>query len=167
MVGNEINRLTEEVSLIRRDIFSGVVNLKIPITFNEMHKSLLALKFSANDLEKVEVFSNNDFSVSLVCKLVEQSSSFKIKDIIDQTRDRLRAIPSIEIMNNEVKQVNGKEVAIIEFNSNASSIYNLIFTTIIEGKIFIGTFNCNDKHISKWKSVGKEILNSIQIGCIE
>ncbi len=161
----KINKLIQEIALINQEFFSGIVSLDIPKSFNELPTHILEKKYPQSDLSRVEVFSNDDFSIGLVFKLIENPSSFSVEDIINQTLQRFEPIPSIEILSGRVRQINKKDIAVIEFSSQAidSSIYNLMFITVINDKTFIGTFNCTYENIDEWKPLAKDMLSSIKI----
>ncbi len=75
------------------------------------------------------------------------------------------SIPSAKWVSSGVKVINGRKVGYLELVTPAidQEIYNLMFFTDVNGKLFLATFNCLEKERSTWQHTAHQILNSLKV----
>lgn len=147
---------------------NGKLKIKVPSSFKLMNEQLLRAKYPQGNLNNVKGYSNENATINLL--LNNQGNPLQnknLKGVLYQTLDTFKRVPGLVIENSGIQNINGHDIVVIEFNSQAvdSSVYNIMFITAIDGKTFIGTFNCTINHLNEWKSIGREILDSIKIDC--
>lgn len=147
---------------------SNRLEIKVPSSFKLMDEQLLRAKYPQGNLNNVKGYSNENATINLL--LNNQGNPLQnknLKGVLYQTLDTFKRVPGLVIENSGIQNINGHDIVVIEFNSQAvdSSVYNIMFITAIDGKTFIGTFNCTINHLNEWKSIGREILDSIKIDC--
>ncbi len=175
-VSNSLKKVKEEnqidirgkngdISLVYKDVLSGALRIKIPQTFVPMSREDIKVKYPQANPDNITVYSNQRGTINILLNISDVLLENELSSVLFQTTERLKKVKGLSIEKSEVKKINNKEVAIIAFNSQAvdTRIYNLMFITDINGKTFTGNYNCTYEHLSKWKDIGAEIVNSLVV----
>lgn len=151
-------------SLQERTILSGKMGISLPTSFQPMNEGLLAIKYPVDGRRPTEVYSNENGSVNVAFNHTQNRVTVEelpqIKTVLEQQFNN----PQVELLGSEVKEINGREYILLEMITPAADarIYNLMFVTSLEERLFIGTFNCTEALRERWELVGREIVNSIK-----
>ena len=84
----------------------------------------------------------------------------------NDVRQILQAMnPSIEWLDDSVKDIGGRQVAFFTFVTPmlGTSVYNLSFFLALEHRILTGSFVCGDREFKGWKEVFQQMLASIEV----
>ncbi|HKG05648.1 MAG TPA: hypothetical protein VKB19_04285 [Pedobacter sp.] len=152
--------------LTRRTILNDKVQLLLPEDFVPMDKSTLDIKYPRAGNRPTLVYTNKNASVNIAFNLTAQPlDQTQLPQLQKQLTTQISSIPGSQLLKNEIKELNGSKVTLIEFMSQAinSKIYNIMFVTVVGGKAMIGSFNCTEKEVPEWKPVSKQIVESIKL----
>lgn len=124
-------------------------------------------------------YSNLNFFVSLILTdksletnlLINHMTEYELnnedipafKDI--QLEKIKKRYPTAKFLENSIKQINGKKVAVIKTITPADdqTIFNYLVITNLEGKVLLLTFNCLEKDLSLWKKPADKIMSSLKL----
>ena len=154
------------ISYDNMNFYNGSVEIKVPSDFEVMDESTFRIKYPRQNPTTTTAFSNDRTTINFLLNLNPRPlNQENLATYHSQTLQGISQLNGIEIESSGIKEVNGKKVAFIAFNSKAidTQIYNLMFFTDLNGQTLMCTYNCTYEHLKLWKSVGEEILNSIVV----
>lgn len=159
---DDMKRTEDEETFYRTIAFYGEkVKISIPNDFSEMHETIKSIKYPQNSPDIV--YSNKETTVSVAFQLMSKKM-FK-EDLPKAQQVFAQQLKSTHPDNFDtyIQTINNKQYAIFEFISNAidTKIYNLMFVTDIDNRLFVGTFNCTENLKDEWESRFKEMLYSL------
>lgn len=156
----------EKITFEERTFFDGKIKAYIPKEFGDMDEEIVKLKYPSERRAQV-ILSDLEGVVSILFNYT--GSSIK-EEYISEFKDEMKSMigksnASIIFGETGVKEISGKKVGYFEFVSPAidTDMYNLMFFCEIEGKVFIGTFNCTEELSVDWKYVAKAVMKTITI----
>jgi len=144
-------------------IYSDKVTVGIPKEFEEMPKEMAELKYPGENRPQF-IYSDEDGSISVAFSHTDNSIGEKdIEPLVDQMKEMYQSAASEWIDSGSVKS-NGKKFGFIEFKINLvdTEVYNYIFFTDLDGKMFMGTFNTVVEKLDEWKPTAKDVLNAVK-----
>jgi hypothetical protein len=152
----------EKIELTKMNILDGKVEILIPSSFKIMSEEWLKLKYP-NENRPSLVYTNDDGSVDVGFRYTELVGN------LPELRDNLKSAftnlyPSAKWYRCGIEGINGKEAVVLEFISPAidTEIYNLLWITILDGKLMFSTFNCTKKQLGDWKEAAGRIMGSFR-----
>jgi hypothetical protein len=153
----------EKVELKDVELVPDRLEIAIPSTFNKMSEDMKKMKYP-NPNPPSLVYTNAQGSTNIAFS--QMQAAVKDEQIV-QFKDGLkRSIKTNakEWYNDGVTKINGKNIAYLEFLSEAANekIYNHMMLMELDNKLVIMSFNCLEKDKQDWKPVVKEIMNSLK-----
>ena len=148
-------------------LLDNKVEISAPKVLTKMPDEMWKIKY--HDLPRPEVaLSDENGEINLLIDLTKQPAT---EDLITSYKDfRIANLKKtrtdIKIIQDGVKNINGKKVGFIKFSSQATDqvgIFNFYFFTVANGKILFFNFNCTEKLQTTWEKTADEILNSLKI----
>ena len=147
------------------ELYSGRLQIKLPLEFGLMSEEIKKAKYPTSDPKAITVCTNKESTINILFELSKNPLQQEgLPNILYQIKSEFSKIPAIQLENAEIQLINGKDVVVIEFLSEAidGKIYNLMFITDIDGYTFTSNFNCTIENMAEWKPIGKQILNSLK-----
>lgn len=157
---------TAKAELKPRQIINGRIIVSLPVGFRLMEKQVADLKYPTVENRFNEIYTDKYAEINVAFNhTFNKTASGDLPKIMESIVNEFQQIPEINLIEHKVEKVNGNTFFLIEFTSEAidARIYNIMIGTVLDGRMLIGTFNCTDKHRSRWESIGKEIINSIKL----
>lgn len=153
------------VELESRLIEEGKLELLMPKDWKPMSDELIRIKYPRSRPPKV-VYSDKTGGISLAFNHTESKASpeqlelyFKVlKQSLEQ------AFPEAQWEASGFREINGKKIGYFKVTSEAidTPIFNYLFFTDVDGRLFIGTFNCVEKKAAEWKPIAEQIVSSVK-----
>lgn len=164
-------RNNEQPHLISESLENGFVlgkeiKILLPQSFKQMSDQELATKYPRSGSLPQEAYSNAAGTVSLAFNHTSNTlSPADLPDFRQSFARQFKGTLGIEFKGSSIKNINGRDFAILEFISPAmdTNIYNLMFLTSLDNRLLICTFNCVQGEMEKWKPTCQQILNSVQV----
>lgn len=157
LTGEAENKVEERL------FFDGKLKMLFPATFEEMDYDVMLAKYDKNNLPSF-VYTNDDNSVNCVINFTENPSSLdKLPEYASIFSRRLES-DEVKVYKSEIETINKRDFLVLEFQTPAkeSSLYNYMAIGVLDSRLFMVTFNCLEEKEAGWKSIGKEIINSIK-----
>lgn len=155
-----------DIPLEIKTVLDGKISLKIPAGFEIMDEDFLKIKYPTGNRPAV-AYTNETGGINVAFNHTQNpASQEQLPQYQEQFVKTFKAIyKGAEWHGSGIREVNGRKVGHVELITQAadSKIYNLIFFTDVEGKLLICTFNCMEKHLGDWSSVGHEIMRSLKV----
>jgi hypothetical protein len=142
------------------------LKILLPQSFKQMSDQELATKYPRSGSLPQEAYSNESGTVSLAFNHTSNKlSPADLPDFRQSFARQFKGTLGIEFKGSSIKNINGRDFAILEFISPAmdTNIYNLMFLTSLDNRLLICTFNCVQSEMGKWKPTSQQILNSVQV----
>lgn len=156
----------ENTEFEERSFFEDKIKVYIPKEFEKMDEEIVKLKYPSERRAQV-ILSDLGGIISI---LFNYTNSTIKEEYISEFKDEMKAMigksnASIIFGETGVESISGKKIGYFEFVSPAidTDMYNFMFFCEIEGKVFIGTFNCTEELSIDWKVVAKAIMRTITI----
>ncbi len=154
------------ITLEKMSLLDGKLIVDLPKSFDLMSKEMLATKYPASNRPTL-VYTNQDGSVNFAFNhTFNDIPKDKLPEVLPAFVKQFNSIyPQIEWFKKDVVKVNGKNFVVLEFITPAtdSKIYNIMYITVLEGRMLMSTFNCLESQKNKWELKAKESLNSVII----
>jgi hypothetical protein len=142
------------------------IRVLMPKSFKQMSDQELEIKYPRSGSLPQEAYSNESGTVSLAFNHTSNKlSPADLPDFRQSFARQFKGTLGIEFKGSSIKNINGRDFAILEFISPAmdTNIYNLMFLTSLDNRLLICTFNCVQSEMEKWKPTSQQILNSVQV----
>lgn len=154
--------------LEKTKLLDNKIEMLVPKSFHVMTEAEYKIKYP-NPKRKVSlILTDKDLEVNLV---IDHLKQYDLAD--DQIEDfknaQLTAIqkshPEGKVIENGVKEVNGKKVGYFKIITQASDqkIFNYFIFTNLEEKVLLMTFNCIEKLKPTWEKSIDEMIASFKI----
>ncbi|NQZ84152.1 MAG: hypothetical protein HRU03_00390 [Nanoarchaeales archaeon] len=162
----EIKDNTIGSPLMKKELFSGDLEIKIPSSFEIMDDEIAQIKYPSINRPEL-IYTNSDGSTNLAFKRTESSVTnnqiSEVKDLFSQMFKNL--YPSATWYDENIYEVNGKNIGVLEFSTPAidTEIYNYMFFFEMNGKVTLVTFNTLLEQKGNWEVLAEEIRNSVKI----
>ena len=156
------------VSIISQklNLLNGKLIIDLPEGFDIMGKEMLVVKYPSNNRPTL-VYTNKNGSINFTFNHTNNDiPKDKLPEILPAFVKHFSSIyPQIEWFKKGIEKFKGKDFVVLEFITPAidSKIYNLMYVTVLEGKMLMCSFNCLESQKAEWETKAKESLNSIII----
>jgi hypothetical protein len=156
------------VSIILQNLslLNGKLIIDLPKGFDIMGKEMLDIKYPSSNRPTL-VYTNENGTINFAFNHTNNDiPKDKLPEILPAFVKQFSSIyPQIEWFKKGVEKFKGKDFVVLEFITPAidSKIYNLMYVTVLEGKMLMCTFNCLESQKEEWEIKAKESLNSIVI----
>ncbi|AOW20771.1 hypothetical protein [Urechidicola croceus] len=158
---NKAPIVLEELSLL-----NGKLAVNLPNNFGLMNEKMLATKYPSNNRPTL-VYTNAEGTINFAFNhTTNPVPKDKISDLLPPFVNQFNSVyPQIEWFKKDLEIVNDKNFIVLEFIVPAidTKIYNLMYITELDGKMFMSTFNCIESIKNEWEIIAKKSLNSIKI----
>lgn len=165
---NEIGFSQKKIALNldKQKLLNGKVIVDLPEGFGLMSEEMLAVKYPASNRPTL-VYTNEQGSVNFAFNhTFNDIPKGKLPEVLPAFVQQFNSIyPQIQWFKKDLEVINGQEFIVLEFITPASDskIYNLMYVTVLEGRMLMCTFNCIESLRNEWESKAKNSLNSIEI----
>jgi len=154
-------KLDQKISL-----FGDKVTILAPAILKRMDEQMWKLKYGTMAMPELAL-SDSDAEINLLGEGTEQPCNenqmvqykdFRIANLKKTRKD-------ITIIDQGIKEVNGKKLAFLKFMSQAadSRIFNYYFFAVVDKKIIMFTFNCMEKHRKAWEKAADAMAESLRV----
>lgn len=158
----------EQVSnvLQKKNLLGGKLMVELPNNFDLMSKEMLASKYPESNRPTI-VYTNKEGSINFAFNhTFNDIPKDKLPKVLPVFVGQFNSIyPQIKWFKKEVEKINGKDFVILEFITPAidSKIYNIMYVTVLEGRMLMCSFNCLEYQRNEWEAKAKKSLNSVVI----
>lgn len=150
--------------LQKLSLLNGKLMLDLPYGFELMSEEMLAAKYPDSNRPTL-VYTNENGTVNFAFNHTgNKIPKGKLPELLPAFVKQFNAIyPQIEWFNKDVQKINGKDFIVLEFISPAtdSKIYNIMYVTVLDGRMLMCSFNCLKSQNGEWETKAKESLNSV------
>ena len=146
-------------------LYDDTVSITLPEAFVDMPPNIAKFKYPSEtrpQIIKTSLDTKVNFMFNLYNVPIDNS---KVGEAAKEFRSVLKKVnPSTQFFSFEEMEIGQKTLAWFDFKSNAidAQLYNIIYCTPIDGKVFQGFFNCLFPDANDWRPVVLEILSTIQ-----
>ena len=159
--------LQVEIELEKRSLLSNKIEMLVPKDFKEMSKEMIAFKYQGNN-KPTFVLTNKEATVNIAMNILEGSpaDSSVIENYETAVKNSFKnSFPDARWIDDGITTVNGKKTGYLKLITKAldQPIYNCLFITDIDGKLFICTFNCIEKVLPEWKYAADKMAGSFVV----
>jgi hypothetical protein len=155
-----------DIELEKRILYDNKIEILIPKEFKDMPEKMQKIKYPGANPPKL-VLSNERGTVNIAFNHTGSiANQAAIESYLAYLGEAMKsAHPDAEWKGKGIGIINGKKVGYLKLMTEAADqlIYNYIFFTDVDNKLFIGTFNCIKKLTQKWEPVAEEIVKSFRI----
>lgn len=147
-------------------ILNGKVKILAPKQLSSMTEEMWKAKYQTRP-RPIMVLTDEDGEVNLIADLTQQPATENqiaaFKDFQIQQLKSKR--PDLNLLNEGVKTINGKQVGFFKFVTQAvdQKVFNYYFFSIVDGKVLLFTFNCIESLQKKWEATADSIVASLTI----
>ena len=130
-----------QVELVNITLFDGKVKIDMPEDFKLMTEEVAKLKYPSEQRPQI-IYTNKESTVNVAFSSSNQEFiESDLSKLSEYYKDTL--LKGIDIEQNEIRTINGNKILFISFISDApdTKIYNLLGSTVLDGKLFILNFN--------------------------
>jgi len=151
--------------LTKRKVLSGKISILIPKSFELMSQQDLLTYYPLEDNRPTELYSNEATNVSLSFNHTKTEANSESLANVQVALEKTFDTPETAILKSGMVTINDNEFYVIELimKDAETDVYNIIFATILEGRLLIGGYDCQKIMYDEYKDFGKEILKSIEI----
>ena len=150
----------EEVKL-----FDGKAAVMLPIVFEDMPERAAKIKYPNRNRPQV-IKTNHDGSINFCFSMLEhQLSEEEIAPMSDEIKNVLKKLQPADVFyteNVEKTQTNTFAWFTYQNYSMDGKIFNHMFTTVVDGQMVQGMFNCPAREMELWKYVMKDVMLTFQ-----
>lgn len=153
----------ELVQFERKKMFQDKLSIMLPTSFVTLPQKMAKVKYSSQQRPQI-IKTSRDTTVNLGMSLTDvEIYEENIKKLRDQSQEALKRLnPAFVFYESKVEKKN-VPIGWFEFKSYGldTDVYNLMFITIIGGKMLHGTFNCDYADTLEWREPAKQMMFSI------
>jgi hypothetical protein len=146
-------------------LYSDKVTVSVPKDFELMTDEMKQVKYPAGNPPEF-VYTDAEGTVNVAINVVDNPLTEKdIEPLVEQMKSMYKAAAS-EWIDSGKLEVNKKTYGFVEFKiktPDGAEVYNYIYFTDYDGKMFMGTFNSVTEKLDDWKPTAKEVLYSIKL----
>lgn len=152
------------VILQKLNLLDGKLIVSLPDNFGLMSKEMLTAKYPASNRPTL-VYTNQNGTINFAFNhTFNDIPKGKLPEVLPVFVQQFNSIyPQIEWFKKDVEMVNGRDFVVLEFITPAtdSKIYNIMYVTVLEGRMLMCSFNCLESQKGEWETKAKESLNSV------
>ena len=138
----------------------------LPLVFSDMPQNIAKLKYPSKNRPQI-IKTSQDGSVNCCFSLLEQPlNTDEITKMADEMKDTLKKLHLTERFLTEVVEENNTNLFswfTYENSSMNGKLFNHMFVTSVDGKMFQGMFNCPKREMELWKYTMKEMMLSMKV----
>lgn len=146
-------------------LFEDRVSVMLSVSFTDMKPNIAKAKYPSEQRPQV-IKTNMDCSVNFAFSILEVPLETALVKYIKNAFYNIikNAQPANVFYENKEEEINNTMIGWFDYKSYAinSQIYNFVFITPIDGKIFHGIFNCLFEDAENWKPVILQVMHSIK-----
>lgn len=153
----------ELVQFERKELFKDKLSIMLPVSFVTLPQKLAKIKYSSQQRPQV-IKTSRDTTVNLGMSMADvEIYEENIKQLRNQTQEALKRLNPTFIFYDSNIETKNVPLGWFEFKSYGidSDVYNLMFISIIDGKILHGTFNCDYEDTLEWRDAARQMMYSI------
>jgi len=152
--------------LVKLNLIDNKITVDLPSSFELMTEKMLEAKYPSNNRPTL-VYTNKDGTINFAFNHTNNSiPADKLPEVLPVFVQQFNSsYPQIEWIKKNVGKVNKKDFIKLEFITPAmdSKIYNIMYVTVLEGRLLMSSFNCLESQMKDWSKDAKKSLNSIKI----
>ncbi|MBD2715506.1 hypothetical protein KBK19_10705 [Microvirga sp. STR05] len=156
----------QALTLEKRQILDGKVEILIPGCFTEMDPEMLQLKYPSAQRPR-EVFTDERGATNVAFNWTQNKADQAALPAYEKALYSAlqKAQPNATWYGHGLRTIHGRQVGYLEMLTPAidTEIYNLMFFTDVEGRLLIVTFNCVKKDLEVYKASAQRIMASLQV----
>lgn len=161
----EIPTKSGTVKLEQKQFFEGRLEMLFPNDFEIMDHDVMLAKYHKNNLPTF-VYTNDDNTVNCVINFTENPSSLDKLNDYESIFGRRLGNNGVTVYRSQIAPINNRDFLILEFEVPSAGfeelIYNHMVVGVLDGRLFMATFNCMESQKENWQAIGNKIINSIQ-----
>lgn len=153
----------ELVQFERKELFKDKLSIMLPVSFVTLPQKLAKIKYSSQQRPQV-IKTSRDTTVNLGMSMADvEIYEENIKQLRNQTQEALKRLNPAFIFYDSNIETKNVPLGWFEFKSYGidSDVYNLMFISIIDGKMLHGTFNCDYEDTLEWRDAARQMMYSI------
>jgi hypothetical protein len=159
--------LLSDVVLEKRTLLNGKIEMLIPKEFKVMESDVLKIKYTGNMKPELVLTNENATTTIALTFIAARADSSLIQPYTENIMQTYKkGYPTATWHKNGVRSINGKKVGYIILSHDAqdkTKVFDYLFLTDVDGKLLVGSFNCEEKERTKWESVGEQIVTSLKV----
>lgn len=154
----------EKVIFVEKELIPEGLKMYVPNYFEKMPEILAKIKYPY-EARPEYIYSNPSHSMSLTFKLFDtEVNEEDLPNIRDSFKNTMLMIDkSNEDLGEDIIEMSDLKLPYFEIKTSAidSDIYNLMFLTIVKGKLVMGSFNCPVSDKDDWQKPAKAMIKTI------
>ena len=154
------------ILLVKTAIYNDKAKVFIPDSFSVMTEEMLKFKYPTDNRPTL-VYTNESGSVNIVFNHTQNRiKKADYPEFIESFKSALaKQYPTAQFLRTGIETINGNTVGIIEVVTPAidTDIYNLMWFTELDGRIFLVSFNCTIGQKDDWIEAANFILESFAL----
>lgn len=153
----------EFIQFERKVIFQEKMSIILPTTFVDLPSNIAKLKYISEQRPQI-IKTSLDTTVNLGFTMTDiEIHPEQVEALCKQAKSALKRVnPAIIFYEGQVES--DLSLGWFEFKSYGidSNAYNLMFVTIIKGKMLHGVFICNYDDALEWRDAARQMMHSIR-----
>lgn len=155
----------EIVEFQETKLFDNKMSVWLPKSFIEMPKPMIKIKYPGEERPQI-IITDLSSTINFTFSLLEVDIPMKnvpamanlFKTIIEKTQ------PKVIFYEDSTEELGENRLSWFDFKSMAtdSEIYNIMYITLVDGKVMHGIFNCLYEQMKDWKDIAKQVMMSVK-----
>ena len=156
-----------EYPLAQQSVLGGALSLLLPSGFEPMSEQMLQTKYPGANRPTL-VYTNSTGSINIAINhtqnAVQPSQLKQLHQALDSATRK--QVPDGNWRFSGFQTYSGTEWVQLEFLSEAADtrIENMMAATSVDGRMLVVSFNVTEELAGEWLPVGREIIQSLQVG---
>jgi hypothetical protein len=156
----------EKIEFEERSLLNDRIKIHMPKKFDFMDPEIASIKYPY-EKKPEPIFTNEtttkNISFNFVKSDVLEKDIGEFKDSMKLVMERV--YPMATWLEDGVREINGRNIGYFEFISQAldADLYNLMFFSVLDGKVLVSNINCIAHEMKSWILVAKGIMSSLKI----
>ncbi len=146
------------------EIFHNKMSIMLPTSFITLPSNLAKIKYMSEQRPQV-IKTSLDTTVNFGFSMLDVTITFEnIAELQKNAREVLKRLnPSLVFYESGIEN-NGISLGWFEFKSYGldGNVYNLMFITIVDGKMVHGVFNCIYNDAVEWRDAARQMMYSVK-----
>lgn len=153
------------VVLVKTSLLSDLISIDLPDDFVIMPDDIADIKYPTN--KPTLIYTNEDTTINVAFNHTDQAvlEQEMAWTKLNMTQELISLVSNAEWIKDDIININGKIVGIIEFITPAldTDIYNLMFMLELDGRLLLGTINIVKEMMDEWQSIAHDIVQSLEV----
>lgn len=148
-----------------KELFKGLMKIMLPDDFVDMPAGIAKIKYPSADrpqIIKTDLTGSINFTFSMLNASVEEA---KLEAAVKGVKQMIKNLQPMNRFYDELtERTQSGLVSMFDYKSHAvdTQIYNIVYMTLIRGKIMHGSFNCDIKEKDNWHDTALQVIKSIR-----